>query len=200
MVKIITDTTSCLSPEYAKAHKVPVIPQVINFGEESYLEGIDMNIADFMARLKTSSALPKTAAPPPELFAKEFRWMVPTGEPIICIHPSQEVSGTVRSAIVAAQDFPGADIRIIDTRLVSSPIATMVQRAVEWAEAGIDADTIVTRLEEMSKRCRVLLSCRHIGISGTRRQNWWSICFAWGDAANQAHITSSRWKGRSIRT
>ena len=155
MVKIITDTTSCLSPEYAKAHHVPVIPQVINFGEESYLEGIDIDITEFLRRLKSSSDLPKTAAPPPELFIKEFGWMVQTGEPILCIHPSQEVSGTVRSATVAAQDFPEADIRIIDTRLISSPIATMVQRSVEWAEAGIDADTIVSRLEEMSKRCRV---------------------------------------------
>lgn len=155
MVKIITDTTSCLSQEYAKAHNIPVIPQVINFGEESFLEGIDIDIGEFMARLKTSKALPKTAAPPPELFIKEFTWMVPTGEPIICIHPSQEVSGTVRSATIAAQDFPGADIRIIDTRLVSSPIATMVQRAQEWSQAGIEADTIVTRLEEMSRRCRV---------------------------------------------
>jgi len=155
MVKIITDTTSCLSPDYAKAHNIPVIPQVINFGEESFLEGIDIDITEFMRRLKNSSTLPKTAAPPPELFVKEFEWMVPTGETILCIHPSQEVSGTVRSATVAAQDFPGADIRIIDTRLVSSPIATMVQRTVEWSDAGIDVDTIVARLEEMSQRCRV---------------------------------------------
>lgn len=155
MVKIITDTTSCLLPEIASKFNIPVIPQVINFGEESFLEGIDMDIDEFMRRLKSSSILPKTAAPPPELFVQEFDRLVPLGEPIICIHPSTEVSGTVRSASVAAQDFPGAEIHIIDTRLVGSPIAVLVTLAAEWAAEGADAQTIVSRVNEMAKRCRL---------------------------------------------
>ncbi len=155
MVRIITDTTSCLSPEIAHLYDIPVIPQVIHFGQESFLEGVDMSIADFMRRLKSSPDLPKTAAPPVELFAKEFERLVPLGEPILCIHPSTEVSGTVRSAQVAAQDFPGADIRIIDTRLIASPLATLVQCAAEWAAQGQDADTIEARLQAMMARARI---------------------------------------------
>jgi DegV family protein with EDD domain len=155
MVKIITDTTSCLPQEVAQRFGIPVIPQVINFGNESYLEGIDMDIDEFMRRLKTSRELPKTAAPPPELFSKEFERLVPTGETILCIHPSSDVSGTVRSALAAAQDFPQADIRVIDTRTVASGLATEVERAAEWAAAGVGADEIVTRLEDLSRRCRI---------------------------------------------
>jgi DegV family protein with EDD domain len=155
MVKIITDTTSCLSLEISRKYDIPVIPQVINFGDESFLEGVNMSISDFMQRLKSSPELPKTAAPPPELFVKEFERLVPLGEPILCIHPSTEVSGTVRSAQVAAQDFPHADIRIIDTRLIASPMATLVQRAAEWAEEGLEIDTIEARLREMMARARI---------------------------------------------
>jgi DegV family protein with EDD domain len=155
MVKIVTDTTACLDQEFSKRTGVPVIPQVINFGSESYYEGIDLDIETFMQRLKTSSELPKTAAPPPELFVEEFKRLVPLGEPIICIHPSAEVSGTVRSATVAAMDFPGADIRVLDTRLIGSPLGTLVQLADQWAKAGVSADEIVTRVMEMSRRCRV---------------------------------------------
>jgi len=42
------------------------------------------------------------------------------------------VSGTVRSAIVASRDFPNADIRVIDTRTVASPLGTMVELAAKW--------------------------------------------------------------------
>jgi DegV family protein with EDD domain len=119
------------------------------------LEGTEIDNETFMRKLKTSSELPKTAAPPPELFLEEFRRLVPLGEPILCIHPSSVVSGTVRSATVAAQDFPEADIRIIDTKVIGSPMATMVQLSAEWAAAGLEADAIVKRLEEMSPRCRV---------------------------------------------
>lgn len=155
MTKIITDTTACLSAEIASKLEIPVIPQIINFGEESFYEGIEINNETFMARLRVSKELPKTAAPPPELFVKEFTRLVPSGEPILCIHPSSEVSGTVRSASVAAMDFPDADIRVIDTRTVGSPLATMVLLAKEWVQQGLDADTIVARLNDLSNRCRV---------------------------------------------
>ena len=155
MVKIITDTTSCLSPEIARLYQIPVIPQVIYFGEESYLEGIDMDSAGFLARLKSNKSLPKTAAPPPELFIKEFARLVPLGEPILCIHPSSEVSGTVRSATIAAQDFPEADIRIVDTRVIASPLGTMVEQAAKWAAEGSDIETILARLKDLSARCRI---------------------------------------------
>lgn len=155
MVKIITDTTSCLSMEFGKQHDVPIIPQVINFGEASFYEGVDIDNATFMQRLRTSTETPKTAAPPPELFVQDFARLAPQGEPIICIHPSSEVSGTVRSATVAAQDFPDADIRIIDTRTIASPLGSIVKQAVVWAEQGLDADEIEKRVNDLYTRCRV---------------------------------------------
>jgi DegV family protein with EDD domain len=155
MVKIITDTTASLPAETARRYDIPVIPQVIIFGTDSYLEGVEIDKATFMQRLKTSRELPKTAAPPPELFVKEFERLVPQGEPILCIHPSSEVSGTVRSATVAARDFPDADIRVVDTRFIASPLATMVTLAAGWAEAGHDADTIEGRLRDLVSRCRL---------------------------------------------
>lgn len=155
MVQIITDTTACLPNEVAQRYAIPVIPQIINFGTESFYEGVDIDVDTFLARLKTSPELPKTAAPPPELFAEQFQRLAEKSEPIICIHPSSEVSGTVRSATVAAMDFPQLDIRVIDTRLIASPLGTLVQLAAEWASAGLDADTIVSRVQEMSRRCRI---------------------------------------------
>ncbi|HNT22789.1 MAG TPA: DegV family protein [Anaerolineales bacterium] len=155
MTAIITDTTSGLPAEIAQKYQIPVIPQIITFGEESYYEGIELSNAQFIKKLRVASQLPKTAAPPPELFVKEFERLVPTNQTIFCIHPSAEVSGTVRSATVAAQDFPGADIRVIDTRTIGSPLATLVQLAAEWAASGLDADTIEERLEQMIPFSRI---------------------------------------------
>jgi DegV family protein with EDD domain len=155
MVKIITDTTAGLPVSIARKYQIPVIPQIINFGDESFYEGVDIDNATFMARLISSKELPKTAAPPPELFIEEFKRLVPSGEPILCIHPSAEFSGTVRSASVAAMDFPEADIRVIDTRVVASPLATMVELAAKWAAEGRDADSIEAGLRNMMVRCRI---------------------------------------------
>lgn len=155
MVRIITDTTSGISKEVSTRYRIPVIPQIVCFGEDSFYEGVTIDNTGFLMRLRTSSQLPTTAAPPPELFVKEFTRLVPLGEPILCLHPSSEVSGTVRSATIAAKEFPEADIRVIDTRLVASPLATLVELAAQWAAAGEDIDTIQKRITNMIPCCRL---------------------------------------------
>lgn len=155
MIHIITDTTSGLPREIANRYHIPVIPQIINFGTQSYLEGVDIDNSKFMKMLIASKELPKTAAPPPELFVKQFKLFLPSGGTIICIHPSSELSGTVRSAIIAAQEFPRADIRVIDTRTVGSPLATLVELAAKWALAGDDPDMIETRIKRMIPHNRI---------------------------------------------
>jgi DegV family protein with EDD domain len=109
----------------------------------------------FMERLKSSDVLPQTAAPPPELFQEHFQRFSTDGEPILCIHPSSKVSGTVRSAMVARQEFPGVDIRVMDTLAIGAPLAWMVIRAAEWASEGADVDAIWARLEDMTARMRI---------------------------------------------
>jgi DegV family protein with EDD domain len=155
MVNILTDTTSCLSQDIAYKYNIPVIPQVIIFGEDSYYEGLDIDTDTFMQKLQSSHQLPKTAAPPPELFAKEFERLASDKEPILCIHPSSEVSGTVRSASVAAKDFPDLDIRVIDTRVIASPLGSIVELAAQWAASGESADDIEQKINDLIKRVKV---------------------------------------------
>lgn len=152
MVHIVTDTTAGLPPEIAARYDIPIIPQVIHFGQDSFLECQEMDSRMFMERLLTSETLPQTAAPPPELFHEHFERFAADGEPILCIHPSSKVSGTVRSASVARQAFPDLDIRIMDTLAIGAPLGRMVARAAEWANKGIDVDAIWQRLEAMIPR------------------------------------------------
>ncbi len=155
MVHIVTDTTSGLPEDVAWQYDIPIIPQVINFGQESYLECVEMNSKQFMEKLLASTELPRTAAPPPELFRPHFERFAAGGKSILCIHPSSKLSGTVRSATVARAEFPQADIRVMDTGTIGGPLAWMVIRAARWAAEGLDADTIWARLEDLKTRMRI---------------------------------------------
>ena len=155
MVRIITDTTAVLPPEIARRHNIAVIPQIIHFGEESFAEGIDLDADGFLQRLTSSKQLPKTAAPPPDLFIEQFQKLATAGEPILCLHPSADVSGTVRSANLARSEFPNLDIRVLDTRTVGTPLGQMVEMAAEWAAAGESVDAILGRLDGLIPRCRI---------------------------------------------
>ena len=58
MARIVADTLCGLSLQAAHNMGIPMISQVINFGEESFREGVDMDHAAFMARLRAGGKLP----------------------------------------------------------------------------------------------------------------------------------------------
>jgi DegV family protein with EDD domain len=155
MIKIIADTTSCLTPAEASQLEIHYLPQIIVFGNETYRDDTEMDAQTFIQRLQTSSVLPKTAAPPPALYAPIFEELSAQGHTMIVLTPSAQVSGTYRSAAVACQDFPTADIRVVDTQLVAGGFGSLVIQAKQWVDQGMDADTLVANVTAMSKRERV---------------------------------------------
>lgn len=158
MVKIVADTTSSLPLDLVRKLDIPYLPQIVIFGDESYRDDTELDARTFLEKLKKSPVLPKTAAPPPALYTPIFQKLVDEGHTIIVLTPSRDVSGTFRSAEVAAADFPNADIRVVDTRLVASNLGNVVLMAHEWASQGMDPDTIIANVHEMAKRHRVFIA------------------------------------------
>lgn len=155
MTIIVADTTCGLPHELLEQRGIPVIPQVVMFGEESYHDDKDFDTAVFLQKLKASATLPKTAAPEPALYFPVFEEARRKGESVIVVAPTGKASGTVRSAQIAALDFPDVDIRIVDTQTVSCNLATLVLLADDMAKAGKCADEIVDKLNDMIPRGRL---------------------------------------------
>jgi DegV family protein with EDD domain len=155
MTRIVADTTCGLAPEVTRRLGIALIPQIIHFGEDSFREGIDIDNTSFMTRLRTGRDLPKTAAPFPGDFLEFFEAMARAGESVVCVHPSSEVSGTVRSALTAREAFPDADIRVLDTRTIAGPLASMVLAAGKLATDGGSADQVEALVRKMMPRARI---------------------------------------------
>lgn len=155
MIKIIADTTSVIEPKDAESLGIGMIPQIIVIGDQSYRDDNEITTEEFLTKLKTSPVLPKTAAPPPALYTPLYEKVAANKDTAIVICPSALVSGTVRSATVAAQDFPTADIRVFDTGSIGPALGTMVLKAHDWVKAGVSADEIIKRLEKAKKACKI---------------------------------------------
>jgi len=154
MTRIVADTTCGLPREVFKAQDIDLIPQIVVFGEDSYRDDTELDTATFLEKLKSASQLPKTAAPPPPLYNPVFERAVKNNEQVVVIAPSAKLSGTVRSAETAAQDFPGLKIHILDSQTIAGNLASLVLLASEWAKAGLPADEIVARLQTWIPRQR----------------------------------------------
>jgi DegV family protein with EDD domain len=155
MVMIVADTTSGLPRETTTRLGIPLIPQIVVFGEQSFRDDTELDTAAFLQKLKASKELPKTAAPAPALYNPVYTQAMQRKESVVVIAPSAKVSGTVRAATVAAQDFPGLDVRVVDSMTIAGNLGSLVLMAHEWAAAGASADVIVKRLDEMIPRQRI---------------------------------------------
>lgn len=155
MTIIVADTTCGLPYEILEKRGIPVIPQIVMFGEESYHDDKDFDTTVFLQKLKAAVTLPKTAAPEPALYFPIFEAAQKKGESVVVVAPTSKASGTVRSAQTAAQEFPGLDVRVVDTLTVSCNLASLVLLADDMAKAGKSADEIVAKLNDMIPRGRL---------------------------------------------
>jgi DegV family protein with EDD domain len=149
MTIIVADTTCGLPRDLLAQRGITLIPQVVMFGENSYHDDKELDTASFLEKLKASKQLPKTAAPEPPLYYPIFEEAKRKGESVIVVAPTGRASGTVRSAETAAQEFPGVDIRVVDTLTISCNLGSLVLLADDMAKAGKSADEIVAKLNDM---------------------------------------------------
>ncbi|MCE9647078.1 MAG: DegV family protein [Chloroflexi bacterium] len=155
MTIIVADTTCGLPRDLLAQRGIPLIPQIVMFGEESFHDDREMDTATFLQKLKAAKDLPKTAAPEPPLYYPIFKQAQEQGEAVIVVAPTGKASGTVRSAQTAAAEFPKVDIRVVDTLTISCNLASLVLVADDMAKAGESADSIVAKLNVMIPRGRL---------------------------------------------
>jgi DegV family protein with EDD domain len=155
MTVIVADTTCGLSRSLLEQRGIPFVPQVVIFGDQSFHDDGELDTAEFLRKLKASPTLPKTAAPEPTLYYPIFQKAKERGESVIVVAPSVKLSGTVRSAQTAAQEFPGMDIRIIDTLSVSCNLGSLVLIADDMAKSGKSPEQIESAIQELIPRGRL---------------------------------------------
>ncbi len=155
MTVIVADTTCGLPKSLLDQRGIPFVPQVVVFGDQSFHDDGELDTPEFLKKLKVSPALPKTAAPEPTLYYPIFEKAKARGESVIVVAPSAKLSGTLRSAEVAAQEFPGLDIRLIDTLTVSCNLGSLVLLADDMAKAGKSPEQIERAIQELIPRGRI---------------------------------------------
>ena len=144
-IKIITDSTADLSKEIYDKYDIEVLPLLINFGEESYLDGVEINPDKVFERIEKENILPTTAQVTPSRFVEAYKKYLGEGYKIISIHMSSVMSGTYQSACIAKEMLETEDIVVIDSQNVTAALGMLVLKAAKLREKGYD----ILRMEEV---------------------------------------------------
>ena len=155
MVRIITDSTSDLSPDWQKRIDVEVLPLTVRFGSQCYLDGVDLTHAEFYDKLASAQALPTTAQPNLVDMASLFQRYRAAGDEVVGIFISSELSGTYQTALLARQAAGEDGIYIVDSRCVTLSMGLLVDQAARLRDAGQSAAQIAEEIAALASRVRL---------------------------------------------
>lgn len=154
-VAIVTDSTAYIPKEHVEEYGITVMPQVLIWGDETLLDGVDIQPEDFYARLKTAPVMPSTSQVTIQAFENTFKDLLDKGFDILAILISNELSGTINSAVQALEAYPNAPIEIVDSQTTAMALGFQVLAAARAVSQGAS-------LQE----CKVLAekAREHVGV------------------------------------
>lgn len=157
-IRVITDSASDLPEEFARRLDIDVVSLTIRFGDEEFVDRVDLTPDAFWAKCKSSKTLPETAAPSPGAFQAAYERAKNDGcDGVLVLTLSSLLSATHQSASVAVEAVKGAiDVRVIDTLNVSMGQGLIAIDVAEIAATGAGLDQLVERTEMLMKKAGVV--------------------------------------------
>ncbi len=164
-VHLVTDSTSDIDHARATELGITVVPLVVDFGGQTYRDGIDMDNHTFYQRLATSPVMPKTSTPDVGTFRDAYEAAIKAGATgILSVHISGALSGTLNAATLAANQLtedrqrarqPEVPIRLVDSRNVSAAFGYPVMLTAQRARDGESLDALVAYVQHLTENTKL---------------------------------------------
>ncbi len=154
-IRIIADSSADLTTQEAEALHVHIVSMSIQFGDRSYLDGVDLSKPEFYQLLAAGKDSPTTAQPTPADFLTPLEEAKEAGDEAVVIPLSSQLSGTYQSAVIAKDMCEYSPIQVVDSRSASAGIHLLVEEACRLRDSGASAQEIAQALEALKGRVRI---------------------------------------------
>lgn len=157
-IAIVTDSMADLPADVAEENRIHVVPLYVIFGEESFLDGVDITSQKFFRRLKTSSTMPSTSQPSPASFISFYDRLLEEYDYMFSVHASSKLSGTFQSAYIARDTLEQESIEVIDTHQVTMCQGFVALAAARAVLEGAGPDGARDAIHEAMDSARLLFT------------------------------------------
>lgn len=154
-IKILIDSASDMSVAEAKELGVEFMPMEIKFGEEEFLDGINLYPEEFYKRLKNSKVLPKTSQINPFRWEEKLDELTKDGSEVIVICLSSKISGTYESLNSIYEKYEGK-VHIFDSLTVAIGERLLCYYALDLIKQGLNAKEVVSALQQVVPKLHVM--------------------------------------------
>lgn len=170
MIKLVTDSTSYMTEEYAKQHDIKIIPLSLILGSKEITEGMPGSFDEAYDLLLADNDTSKSSQPAPDKFKQAFDSIISEGNEVFAITISSSLSGTYNSARLASTMSDESRITVYDSKGCAQLMLLFIEEAVKMIKEGKSRAEIKERLDSMqsaSSEIFVPVTLRHL-IRGGR--------------------------------
>lgn len=160
-IKIIVDTGADIPPKTAEKYDIGIISFLSLFGEEQYIQGVDITNDEFFDKLETFEGFPTTSQTPYGDMYDFFSKQCEENKSVIYFALSSAASGQYQTANLVKNEIleenPNADFHIVDTEKFSLFIAQTAVHAAQMAKNGESVNNIIEECKKYIEKWRAYL-------------------------------------------
>ena len=149
-IKITADSTCDLSPALLEKYDITLAHLIVNKNGEEFIDGVTITPADIFAHVAAGGDLCSTAALGVGDYQDLFAKFASDYDAVVHISISSEFSSSYQNAYLAATEFD--NVRVIDSRNLSTGQGLVVLAACEMGESCTDLDKMCADLVELTGR------------------------------------------------
>ena len=160
-MKLIVD--SCTDIPFKNIEKMNAYPIAlkVNVDGTEYLDQLEISSKE-VSEAVSKGVRPLTSQVNPDRFAEVFREVLKEDNEIIYLGFSSGLSGTYQSSVIARdlvlEEFPDADITVIDSLSASYGYGLLTERAAKYINDGLSKDEVVKNIEQDKNTIRHLFT------------------------------------------
>lgn len=162
-VKIVTDSTSDITPQIAKELEICVMPLYVNFGNnEVYRDGVDLSPEEFYRKLTTCKRLPTTSTVSPSEFSQVCDRLAEQTDEVLAILLSSKLSATYDMALQGKELMKTKNrrvrVEVIDSQLMCMALGLVAIAAAKEAQKGASLDQVIAVANSVRSRMRIRMA------------------------------------------
>lgn len=147
---ISSDSTCDLSPRQIQENNINIVPLIVNKDGKSYFDGVTIQPAEIFAHVEKGGDLCTTSAVSVGDYQDIFEKLLQEYDAVIHVSLGSGFSVTHHNALLASDDMP--NVRIVDSRNLSTGHGHVVLEACRLAKTMDDLDDIKAKLDEFAPR------------------------------------------------
>ncbi len=138
MINILTDSSCDLSADLIQQYQIGVIPLYVIHNNQTYRDGIDLDLKQLFDLVEKTGQLPKTSA----ASVAEFMTFFDRPGENIYLGLGSAISVTYSNALQASESLETKNTRVIDSLNLSTGIGLLLLKAADLRDRGCSADEI----------------------------------------------------------